>query len=117
MSGRSLTNLARNLRRRQSDAERNLWSRLRDGRLNGIKFRRQQPVGDYIVDFISFGRKLIVEVDGGQHGEPQAVKRDQERTSYLQSKGYRVMRFWDNDVLQNVEGVMHVILESLEGVE
>ena len=111
MKNKRLTTLARNLRRNQTDAERNLWSRLRRSQLNEVKFRRQQPVGDYIVDFISFERKLIIEIDGGQHIE--STKNDSVRSEYLESQGYRVIRFWNTDVVQNIEGVIDEILITL----
>jgi very-short-patch-repair endonuclease len=76
--------------------------------LEGIKFRRQQPIGDYIVDFVSFEHRLVIEVDGGQHNDPTDEELD--RTKYLQDRGYRVMRFWNNDVLRNMDGVMLQIL-------
>jgi very-short-patch-repair endonuclease len=111
MKNKRLTILARNLRRNQSDVERNLWSRLRRSQLNGVKFRRQQPVGDYIVDFISFEKRLIIEIDGGQHIE--STKNDSVRTEYLESQGYRVIRFWNADIMQNLEGVVDKILNTL----
>ncbi|MBN1367235.1 MAG: endonuclease domain-containing protein [Dehalococcoidales bacterium] len=98
MRNKAGTKLARELRHNQTDAERKLWSQLRNGHLNGVKFRRQQPIGNYIVDFISFDKKLIVEVDGGQHNDLFKMKEDQERTDYLESRDYRVVRFWNNDV-------------------
>ena len=101
------------MRRDQPDAERYLWSRLRAGRLLGIKFRRQQPIGDYIVDFVCFGHMLVIEVDGGQHNEPAAIARDSERTLDLERRGYRVVRFWDNEVLTNIDGVVSKIIDAL----
>jgi very-short-patch-repair endonuclease len=109
--------LARVLRRNQTDAEKNLWSRLRNSRLDGAKFRRQQPIGNYIVDFISFEKKLIVEVDGGQHNDSPKRADDIQRTIYLESRGYRVIRFWNSDVLENIDGVLSRIEESLEDVQ
>jgi len=104
---------ARELRQRQTDAEAMLWARLRDRQLAGVKFRRQQPIGDYIVDFVSLDKRIIVEIDGGQHGEEIQEERDAERTARLQSGGYRVLRFWNNDVLQNTEGVLERIMEAV----
>lgn len=104
---------ARSFRRGQSDAERNLWSRLRNEHLAGVKFRRQQPLGVYIVDYVSFDKKLIVEIDGSQHGEPVGRKADEQRTQWLEGQGLRVIRFWDNDVLLNLDGVLTRILEAL----
>ncbi|HEY95690.1 MAG TPA: endonuclease domain-containing protein [Dehalococcoidia bacterium] len=111
MKNKCLTILARNLRRNQSDAERILWSRLRRSQLNGVKFRRQQPFGDYIVDFISFEKRLIIEIDGGQHIE--STKNDSVRTEYLESQEYRVIRFWNTDIMQNIEGVIDEIYITL----
>ena len=112
MKNKRLTILARNLRRNQSDTERNLWSRSHRSQLNGVKFRRQQPVGDYIVDFISFEKRLIIEIDGDQHAELNK-ENDRARTEYLKSRGYRVVRFWNTDVMQNIEGVIDEIVNTL----
>lgn len=107
-----LTPLARKLRKEMTPAERLLWSRLRDRRLAGFKFRRQVPVGPYIVDFLCAEARVIVEIDGGQHNFPDARAQDQERTRFLEAKGYKVLRFWNNEVLGNLEGVLTVILEA-----
>lgn len=104
---------ARGLRQRQTDAEKALWAKLRNRQLEGVKFRRQQPVGSYIVDFASFERKLIIEIDGGQHNEDKPKERDAERTARLEERGYRVIRFWNNEVLMNLEGVLESIREAL----
>jgi len=104
---------ARELRQRHTDAEKALWMKLRSRELEGVKFRRQQPIGPYIVDFASFERKLIVEIDGGQHNEEGTKERDKERTMRLEERGYRIMRFWNNDVLTNLEGVLERIREAL----
>ncbi len=103
---------ARRLRRRQTDAERRLWARLRDRRLLGVKFARQVPVGPYIVDFCCRERKLIVELDGGQHAMHAVY--DVGRTAFLQRLGYRVLRFWDNDALGNTDGVLERIAQALD---
>jgi very-short-patch-repair endonuclease len=105
--------LARQLRRSQTDAERALWARLRNKQLESVKFRRQQPLGTYIVDFLSFERKIVVEVDGGQHNEREARERDQQRAAWLKERGYQVLRFWNNEVLVNMEGVLEKIREVL----
>ena len=89
-----------------TDAELRLWRLLRDRRLNGIKFRRQVPLGPYIVDFLCVGAKLIVEADGSQHAESV---RDNVRDAYLANQGWKVLRFWNNEVLQNREGVLETI--------
>ena len=111
---RSKKNIARKLRRDQTDAERTLWIRLRNKQLGGVKFRRQQPVGPYIVDFIDFDNRLVVEIDGGQHNEEEMRKKDENRTMWLRERGYQVLRFWDNEVLCNVDGVLEKILAALK---
>ena len=111
---REQTTSARNLRQRQTDTESKLWAKLRKKQLEGVKFRRQQPIGSYIVDFVSFERKLVVEIDGGQHNEDTIREEDEARTALIKGKGYRVLRFWDNEVLTNIEGVLEKIRESLE---
>jgi very-short-patch-repair endonuclease len=98
------------LRREMTIAERKLWSALRNRQLGGAKFRRQQPVGPYIADFVSLEHRLIVEADGGQHAESIT---DDRRTAFLESKGYRVLRFWNNDILTNLRGVAQVIAAAL----
>jgi very-short-patch-repair endonuclease len=102
---------ARGLRRRQTDAERRLWARLRDRRLLGAKFTRQTPIGPYIADFCCREMKLIVELDGGQHAA--RVAHDAGRTAFLQALGYRVLRFWDNEALANTDGVLQRVAEAL----
>ena len=102
---------ARRLRRNQTDAERVLWFRLRDRRLAGWKFRRQAPIDRYVVDFICADARLLVELDGGQHTE--RAEQDIARTRILESMGYLVLRFWNNDVLANTDGVVETILGTL----
>ncbi|MGA8848643.1 MAG: endonuclease domain-containing protein [Dehalococcoidia bacterium] len=87
---------ARKLRQSHTDTERAIWAKLRNKQLEGVKFRRQQPVGGYIVDFISFERRIIVEIDGGQHNEEEVSKGDEDRTTWLRGRGYQVLRFWNN---------------------
>jgi len=103
------TALARGLRRRQTEAERVLWVRLRSRQFEGLKFRRQQPIGAYIVDFVSLHKMMVVEVDGGHHGKSETRAKDKKRTEWLRGKGYRVLRFWDSEVLTNIEGVLERI--------
>jgi very-short-patch-repair endonuclease len=98
---------ARDLRHRSTDAERKLWRLLRNRQIDGVKFRRQHKMGRYIVDFISFEARLILEVDGGQHAPSSAT--DKARSDWLETKGYRVIRFWNNDVLTNADGGVAVI--------
>ena len=102
---------AHTLRVDQTDAEARLWNRLRDRRLAGAKFCRQYPTGPYIVDFCCVERRLIVEVDGGQHSE--ADSGDERRSAYLASFGFKVLRFWNTDVLSNIESVLGQIAEYL----
>ncbi|MCM2327024.1 MAG: endonuclease domain-containing protein [Lysobacter sp.] len=102
---------ARTLRAGATEAELRLWYFLRDRRFAGAKFRRQVPVGPYVVDFLCVSASLIVEADGGQHAERAA--HDEERTRYLESQGYRVVRFWNNEVMGNIDGVMEVIGREL----
>ena len=101
---------SRKLRVYQTDAETKLWNRIRNRQINGDKFVRQQPIGRYICDFVCRKKLVIVEVDGGQHLES---KSDEVRDRYLRTQGYRVMRFWNNDVLSNIDGVLWVIDEEL----
>ena len=105
------SSFARDLRGTATDAEERLWYFLRDRRFLGAKFRRQVPVGPYVVDFLCVSASLVIEADGGQHAE-RAVY-DGERTAYLEARGYRVLRFWNNDVMQNIEGVMQAIAMTL----
>lgn len=102
---------ARALPRRSTEAEKLMWSRLRGRRLQGIKFKRQVPIANYIVDFVALDLKLI-EVDGGQY-ESQAVA-DAERTRILEEWGYHVVRVWNDDVLGNIDGVLEAILQELQ---
>jgi very-short-patch-repair endonuclease len=106
-----LTTFAKQLRSNSTDLERLLWSRLRANRLTGFKFRRQLPIGPYIVDFACCEARLIVELDGGQHAE--TVLQDASRDDWLGEQGFRVLRFWNNDVLENLDGVLMRILEHL----
>src|SRR5271169_3688094 len=98
---------ARSMRGAPTDVELRLWRLLRDRRLNGVKFRRQVPLGPYIVDFLRVGAKLIVDADGSQHAES---RHDNVRDAYLAGEGWKVLRFWKNEVLQNREGVLETIL-------
>jgi very-short-patch-repair endonuclease len=104
--------LARNLRHRPTDAEKKLWLILRSRQFENSKFRRQEPIGQYIVDFVSLDRQLIIEIDGGQHNLPSEIEKDEIRTKYLEGKGFRVIRFWNNDVLFNLDGVATRISEA-----
>lgn len=100
----------RDLRKNATDAEKCLWQRLRGGQVGGVKFRRQHPFEGYVLDFVSLEKRLIVEVDGGQHLENA---RDQVRDQRLRSAGFRVLRFWNNQVLEETEAVVEVIWRAL----
>jgi very-short-patch-repair endonuclease len=107
---RPTTIKARHLRKNQTEAEKLLWRTVRDRQLNGFKFKRQYPLWNYVADFICSELFLVVEVDGGQHCEN---KKDEIRTKFLQSKGYEVVRFWNNEVLGNIEGVVQSLTLTL----
>jgi very-short-patch-repair endonuclease len=104
---------ARQLRKNLTDAERRLWARLRRRQLDGCQFRRQAPIGPYIVDFACFSRRLVVEVDGGQHA--LRMGQDAKRTAWLESQGFEVLRLWNNDVLANTDAVVGAVLDALRG--
>ena len=95
---------SRELRLNATEAERKLWAQLSARKIASVRFNRQFPIGPFICDFVSRSAKLVIEVDGGQHAVD--VEKDQARTSYLEAQGYRVIRFWNNDVLERIEGVI-----------
>lgn len=103
---------SRSLRKSLTDAERLIWGKLRNGQLNGAKFRRQHPIGPYFADFCCVEAGLVIELDGGQHAERLA--QDRIRSKILESKGYKVLRFWDNDVLKETAAVLEKINRTLE---
>jgi very-short-patch-repair endonuclease len=121
MPHRSVSDLqrgnARRLRREMTDAERKLWYAVRARRFERLSFRRQALIGPFIVDFFCPVHRLIVELDGGQHGTDEALRYDGERTVWLAANGYRVMRFWNRDVLTNLDGVLSAILEAVQEPE
>ena len=102
---------ARTLRKQQTDAEKQLWQKLRNRQLLNLKFRRQCPIEPYIADFACLEMKLIIELDGSQHFQQKDY--DQQRTDFLQKSGYRVLRYWNNEVLNNLEGVIEHIRQEL----
>lgn len=104
---------AKQLRQNMTDAERLLWKHLRAHRLKGHKFRRQHPVGPYVVDFLNIGAMLVVEADGGQHNESAG---DAKRDAWLQSQGFRILRFWNNEIMNETEAVLNAILTALDEV-
>ena len=103
----NLTPIARDLRKRSTDAERLLWRHLKAKQLNGLKFRRQEQIGRFVVDFVCFEKALIIEADGGQHALES--EKDEERTLWLNAQGYRVLRFWNHEILTNIEGVLETV--------
>jgi very-short-patch-repair endonuclease len=102
---------SRLLRKRSTDAERKLWRHIRNGQVEGLKFRRQEPIEPYIVDFVCFEKHIIIELDGGHHGEDNQMQKDSQRSEYLQGKGFRVIRFLNNEVINNLDGVLKHIQE------
>ena len=100
---------AKHLRCHMTECENKLWRHLRAHRLNGEKFRRQQPIGPYVVDFVHFGARLIVEADGGQHNDSP---HDERRDAWLREQGFKVMRFWNNEIMSNLDGVLETVLAA-----
>jgi very-short-patch-repair endonuclease len=105
------TERARELRSDMTDAEQKIWQAVRGEQIKGYKFRRQYVVGSYIADFACTKEKLVIELDGGQHQDQVAY--DEKRTAYLQTQGWRVLRFWNNDVMVNMDGVLFSIADAL----
>ena len=110
MTKNNLTSPAKELRKNSTIAENTIWKHLRQKQLEGLKFKRQQPIDNYIVDFVCFERRVIIEVDGGQHSIE--VEKDRIRDNYLRMNGFKVLRFWNNEVLENIIGVLEVIRDS-----
>jgi very-short-patch-repair endonuclease len=103
---------ARSMRHQPVLPEKKFWSRARDRRLGGHKFKRQVLIGSYIADFVCIERKVIVELDGGQHAERRVY--DEKRDAFLSAQGFRVMRVWNVDLMENIDGVMEMVLEELQ---
>ncbi len=108
------TNRARGLRAVNASAEAKLWARLRNRRLGGFKFVRQVPIGPYFADFLCREARMIIEVDGGTHGEPDEIATDRKRQEDLEQMGYRIIRVWNGDVSENIEGVLEMLLAELQ---
>jgi very-short-patch-repair endonuclease len=108
-----LAYIARRLRHEETEAEKIIWSRLRRKQLKGCKFRRQEPIGNYVVDFVCFERKLIIELDGGSHGSTETKGNDTIRTQWLESQGFQINRFWNSEVTSNIDRVMAKIEEAI----
>ena len=106
------TSTAQRLRKNRTDAEIRLWQHLRRRQLDGSRFRQQVPLGPYVVDFLCVKSRLMIELDGGQHA--MNAEADKKRTAWLESRGFRVLRFWNNDVFKNIDGVLATILKERE---
>jgi very-short-patch-repair endonuclease len=106
---------ARALRKRLTPQEVKLWVKLRELKQLGFHFRRQAPIGPYIVDFVSFKSRIVIEADGGQHNLPEGTASDQARDGFLRSQGFQVLRFWNSDIDANLDGVMEAIFCALKG--
>ncbi len=106
--------LARTLRKNTTKEERILWQLLRNRQFFGLKFRRQYPIGKYIVDFVCESKKVVIELDGGQHNEPENILLDEERTKFIENQGYKVIRFWNSDINKNISGVYDKLLEIID---
>jgi very-short-patch-repair endonuclease len=105
---------ARALRKDMSDAEWKLWQEIRRGQIEGYRFRRQHPIGPYIADFVCLEKRLIVEVDGGQHAEPKQMVHDSKRTAWLEARGYHVIRCWTSELSENMSGVLDTVWQALK---
>jgi very-short-patch-repair endonuclease len=103
---------ARDLRNDPTEAERLLWQHLRLRQLGGHKFRRQQPLGNYVVDFVCLEKRLVIEVDGGQHNAQ--IANDKQRAAWIEAQGFRVLRFWNHEIMQNIEAVKEAIWRALQ---
>jgi very-short-patch-repair endonuclease len=111
------TPAARRLRRDATDVERKLWQHLRRFPIDGAHFRRQAPLGPYFADFACHAMRVVIELDGGHDGGGIQAERDRHREAYLRNQGYRVLRFWNSDVVNNIEGVLSVIVDAVTGAE
>ena len=107
------TTRARNLRKNLTEQEKILWQLLRKKSVNNLKIRRQYAIDNYIVDIVCHEKKLIIEIDGGQHNEEKNIAYDKERTKYLKTKGFKVIRFWNDEIKTNLDGVYEEILRYL----
>ncbi len=113
MGNNPIIDAAKELRKSQTEAEKRLWFKLRDKQLCGVKFRRQELIGNYIVDFVSFENKLVIEIDGSPHRKTETKENDRQRTLWLKSEGFKVLRFWNSDIVDNLEAVIKRIKRNL----
>ena len=105
---------ARELRKNSTPQEQKIWNIIKDRKILGLRFVRQYPIGKYIVDFACRKEKIIIEIDGSQHNEDENILYDKERTAFLKSKGYKVIRFWNNDVDNNIDGIYEYLIYNLK---
>ena len=108
------TGNARRLRREATPAEKRLWLHLKQLEVPGGHFRRQAPMGPYFADFVHLGIKLVIELDGGHHGLPEHAAHDARRTAYLEAQGFRVLRFWNHELTDNLDGVVETIFRAVQ---
>ena len=106
-------NQAKLLRKDMTEQEKKLWHILRNSKFYGLKFKRQVPIGNYIVDFVCELHNIIIELDGGQHNKEINIKNDEQRSEFLKSKGYNILRFWNNDIDNNIDGVCEIIYKTI----
>ena len=114
MNKNVLKERARELRTNMTPQERKLWDIIRNRKFYGYRFLRQFIIGQYIVDFLCREKNIIIEIDGGQHNQVNDIKYDKDRTEYLKSKGYKVLRFWNNDIDNNIQGVFEKLKEVFD---
>ncbi len=108
------TYAVKELRRNQTDEEKKLWDRIKDKRLLKVKFRRQEPIGNFIVDFVNYEYRLIIEVDGSPHKNQTNKTYDEQRTAWLENEGFKVIRFWNHEISKDFKGVIDKIQTSLK---
>ena len=111
---KNLKNLVKNLRKNMQEPEKILWARLRDRRFNNYKFRRQVQIGKYIVDFVCYEKQLIIELDGRQHLTPENIREDKIRTKYLEERTFKVLRYYNTDILNNIDCVLQDLWDKLQ---
>ena len=108
--------LARKLRKNLTEEERKLWNLLRNRKFLNLKFKRQYPIYNYVVDFCCEEKKIVIEIDGGQHNEPENIEYDKKRTEIINAEGYKVVRFWNNEINENIEGVYSKLLDIFKEI-
>ncbi len=112
MNSKLKTQQARHLRKNMTDAERKIWHSIKGKKIKNHRFRRQHPIGPYIVDFVCLENRIVIEIDGGQHAWQKET--DEKRTKWLESEGYRVIRFWNNQIMNEFNGVIQILWNMLE---